>query len=184
MAYSVPPNSTTLASRKRVAPARREVTCTGTRTGLTLGKKRANCSAQFCSFVVSVKLPDRPTSPLTLPAKNPSAFPRRDTPRAARDTDFRRQRCTPHAKEWKLQDCRKVQKKRGLGFSLEPPLAHSSQRETVSSHRSTRPQVPRNRFRDEWPVREPSPEGRYRGPRRSLSRQCCSASACDRAWPG
>jgi hypothetical protein len=67
----------------------------------------------------------------------PGTFPRRDTPRAAGDTDFRRQGCTPCAKEGNSRDCRKVQKKRGLGFSPGVPLAHSSHRETNSSHRFT-----------------------------------------------
>src|SRR5580704_12875031 len=67
IACSEPPNSTTVASRNRVLPARSEVICTGTRTAVARGKKRANRSAQPYSFAVSVTLLDRVTSPLTPP---------------------------------------------------------------------------------------------------------------------
>jgi hypothetical protein len=67
IACSAPPNSTTVASRKRGLPARKAVICTGTRTGLARGKKRAKRSAQPCSFAVRVSSLDRFTSPLNSP---------------------------------------------------------------------------------------------------------------------
>lgn len=63
IACSDPPNSTTVASFSRALPARSAVTCTGTRTALARGKKRANCSAQPSSPVVSATSSDRLTSP-------------------------------------------------------------------------------------------------------------------------
>src|SRR5713226_8984872 len=70
IACSGPPNSTTAASRRLVLPPRNAVTCTGIRTRLACGKKRANCSAQSCSFAVSARPPDFPTSPLALPGQD------------------------------------------------------------------------------------------------------------------
>src|SRR6266581_3783084 len=55
--------STMVASRRFVAPPRGDVTCTGTRTALACGKKRASCSAQLFSFVASAEPPVLPTSP-------------------------------------------------------------------------------------------------------------------------
>src|SRR5580693_8495522 len=67
IACSEPPNSTTVASRKRALPARSAVICTGTRTGVARGKNRANRSAQPSSFAVSVTSLDSLTSPLNPP---------------------------------------------------------------------------------------------------------------------
>ncbi len=67
IACSNPPYSTTVASFNRAFPARRAVICTGTRTGLARGKKRANRSAQPCSFAVTVASSGRLTSPLNSP---------------------------------------------------------------------------------------------------------------------
>jgi hypothetical protein len=65
IACFAPPNSTTVASRKRALPARSAVICTGTRTGVARGKNRANRSAQPCSFASSVNSLDGLTLPLT-----------------------------------------------------------------------------------------------------------------------
>src|SRR6266850_5541364 len=81
MACSAPPNSTIVASRNCDPPPRREVTCTGTRTGRDCGKKRASCSAQSCSLAVSVEALKRLTSPL---AQFSRTSLRRNALRAAR----------------------------------------------------------------------------------------------------
>ncbi len=102
IACSEPPNSTTVASFNLVFPARSAVICTGTRTGLARGKKRANLSAHPCSFAMTVASLIRLTSPLSrLRFQNRASFAVwhtcfRKWAERPRDRDAR---CTP--KEWK-----------------------------------------------------------------------------------
>ena len=78
--------STTVASRRRVTPPRGEVTCTGTRTALAWGKKRANCSEQLFSFATSTELPFLATSPHDVRLRSVFCRGSRDTPRSNRRT--------------------------------------------------------------------------------------------------
>src|SRR6266850_3393574 len=96
MACSTPPNSMTVASRNCDAPPRKDVTCTGIRTGRMCVKKRASCSAQSCSLAVSVALLKALTWPL---APFPRTPLRQDTLHAAKDTNFQWQRSTLRSKE-------------------------------------------------------------------------------------
>src|SRR5579862_3401991 len=142
IACSAPPNSTTVASRKRMLPARSAVICTGTRTGLARGKKRANCSAQPCSFAVSVISLDRLTSPLNPPqysgTKDRACVAVWYTHCRTRAQSPSVKRCTLHAKEVKRERGWKWKKGKDLKFYCDARVAHSSHAETKSS------QPPRN----------------------------------------